>query len=918
MMHTQRSIKNRLFFIIVLTSTIVLLIAGLLFITFRMMQLKQDMTNTLTIQAGVIADNAKASIVFKDKDEANNSLASLQYDPQVIYAVLLNDENQVLARYQQPDSDLSKAPRIVDAFLTDSPIFNETEGYLVHARPIYSQANKIGHVILYADFSRYRHLLAHTALVVGIVIILALIVALCLSYLLQKLISKPIESLADFVWTVIEGQNYELRVENKSYAEIERLSDAFNKLLEQIHYAISARDQAQMQLKKYSEQLQDLVYDRTRQLEDAKEAAEASSRAKSAFLANMSHEIRTPMNAIVVFTRLALNASESPHQQQQLKRALESVDLLLSLIDDLLDFSRIDANKMELDYQDCDLFEILTSINQMLTAKFVEKELEFIVDVSETVPRHIWTDSLRLKQVLINLLTNALKFTERGQVRLSISPDKNGPSPQISFSISDTGIGMDRETLDRIFEVFSQGDVSTTRKYGGTGLGLSISKKLVTLMGGNLNAESRPGQGSRFSFSLPLKPVLAEAETDNAIAIDRSVPMPDVMVVEPRQQSRTHLIGLLQSLGCKADSAETGNGALNQLTRHHYRHLLISRNLPDIDALKLVRLIRAEPRLSGLSISLMDNLLGEQAIKQFSETDTPVGYLKTPVFDRVLLYRHLISGQQENAPRILPQAEPPVQLFKLSCVLIVDDYHINRLLVMDILQDQAERFLEAVNGREAIEILQKEKVDLVLMDIQMPEMDGYEATRRIRQQLQLTSLPIIGMTAFAGESDRRQCYQAGMNDVMTKPIDIEQLRKIFHQLSKGQARFAAVNSAAGADPALTNYRLPGIDVESGLSRLHNDEKKYKKLLELFYNSYQGKENLLEDYLEQKNWAGAEAWLHALKGICANLSISSVNDSCVKLHQQLQNRSVEPKDLQQFKHRFTEVISGLRQVAESEP
>ncbi|MGJ0491995.1 response regulator [Methylobacter sp.] len=914
MIHSKRSIKNRLFFIIVMTSTIALLIAGLLFIAFRTVQLKQDMTNSLTIQAGVIADNAQAIIVFGDKDEAKNSLASLKYDPQVIYALLLNDEKQVLAHYRRPGSNLLIETGTVDELLTEHSVFSETEHYLVYARPIYSQANKIGHVILYADFSRYWKLLTRAALVVAIVIVLALFVALFLSYILQKLISKPIESLANFVSTVAEGQNYELRTENKSYVEIEQLAAAFNQLLEQIHHAISARDQAQHQLRTYSFQLEDLVYQRTRQLEEAKEAAEASSRAKSAFLANMSHEIRTPMNAIVVFTKLALNAAESPHQQQQLKRALESADLLLALIDDLLDFSRIDANKMELDYQNCNLFEILISINQMLSAKFVEKGLEFIIDVSEAVPRFIQTDSLRLKQVLINLLTNAIKFTETGQVRLSIAINTSGPTPQMTFCISDTGIGMDRETVARIFEVFSQADVSTTRKYGGTGLGLSISKKLVALMGGNLSVDSQPGQGSRFSFSLPLKSALPDY--DKAIISRSASSMPAVLIVEPRQQSREHLLGLLQSLGCSVDSVETGIGALTLLAQRHYHHLLINRDLQDSDAFDLVRQIRAEPQLAGVSISLMDSLLGEQAIKQFSETVTPVGYLKTPVFDRALLCQHLMQNHHEAEPQVLPQSRRSTQTHTLSSVLIVDDYHINRLLIIDILQGQAERFLEAGNGREALEILQKEKVDLVLMDIQMPEMDGFEATRQIRQQLQLTALPVIGMTAFAAESDRRQCYQAGMNDVLTKPIDIDQLKKMFNLLSKGRPKLAAEDNVSL--PVLSTYRLSGIDVESGLSRLSNDEEKYKKLLVLFYKSYRSKESLLEDYLEQKNWAAAEAWLHALKGVCANLSISSVNDSCVRLYEQLKNRSVDQQDLQQFKHHFTEVIQDLQQLAESEP
>ncbi|MGR9114920.1 MAG: response regulator [Gammaproteobacteria bacterium] len=912
MIRNKRSIKNRLFFILVLASTIVLLIAGLLFIAFRTVQMKQDMNNSLTIQAGVISDNAQASIVFEDKDEAHKLLSSLKYDKQIIYALLLNDRKKVLAYYQRFDGthDISIEVWNFDDFLAERSVFSKTEHYLVYARPIYSQGNKIGYVVLYADYSRYWQLLNHSTFVVAIVIVIALFVALFVSYLLQRLISEPIESLAEFVSIVTEGQNYELRTVNESYAEIEQLATAFNMLLEQIHHAISARDQAQSQLKKYSLQLQDLVYQRTRQLEAAKEAAEASSKAKSAFLANMSHEIRTPMNSIVVFTKLALVDSASPHQRQQLKHALESADLLMALIDDLLDFSRIDANKMELDYQNCNLFEILTSINQMLTVKFVEKGLEFIIDVSETVPRYIQIDSLRLKQVLINLLTNALKFTESGQVRLTIAASATSPSMnQVTFSISDTGIGMDQQTISRIFEVFSQGDVSTTRKYGGTGLGLSISKKLVTMMGGSLNVDSQPGKGSRFSFTLSLKSTLLD---DAKGKISWSSATPTVMLVEPHQQSREHLIKLLKSLKCAVDSPETGNQALALLKQQPYSHALISRHLPDIEAFDLIRRIKSIPHTAKLSITLMDSLLGEQAIKHFSETVTPIGYLKTPVFDTMLLYRQLIPPDHQESKKLSsPTAKRPRQINGLSSVLIVDDYDINRLLIKDILQDMTKRFLEAANGREAITILQQESVDLVLMDIQMPEMDGFEATQRIRSELQLTDLPIIGMTAFAAEHDCLQCYQAGMNDVLTKPIDIDQLMKIFKLYSKGVPKLPIVSNPAREE--LLTFPLPGVDVPSGLSRLRNNAETYKKLLILFHQNYQGKDNELGNHLAQKNWDAALAWLHDLKGISANLSISSLTDSCNKLHDQLKNKVIDPEDYKQFKYRFNEVIQGLQHL-----
>lgn len=903
------SIKARLFAVILLTSTISLLVAGLLFIAFQTVKLKQEMRISLALQADVIADNVQAIIVFQDEQEAEKLLASLKHDQQIIAAFLLNRDKQVIGRYQRRASDTQKDTFLQEELELDKVFYKETKAYAVYARPVDSRGNKIGSVIIYADFSRYREILTNFVMSVAIVIMIGLLVALVLSWILQKMISRPIESLAAFVSKVTAAENYTLRIEDKSYVEIQQLGSAFNSLLNQIGKAISARDLAQKQLKQHSMNLQHQVYARTRELEQAKEAAEASSKAKSAFLANISHEIRTPMNAIICFTELVLTSSESPHQKQQLNRVLESANLLLSLINDLLDISRIDAEKMELDLINCNLYEITDEINQMLITRMEEKNLEFIIDVAETVPRYVIADSLRLKQILINLLTNAIKFTDTGWIRLSITaPEtKPGSRAEVTFTVRDTGIGMDSMTVAKVFEVFTQGDVSTTRKYGGTGLGLSISKKLLELMNSHLIVESEPGKGSLFSFSLSLDCPLSTNVIKLATAYT-----PFILIVEPRQQSKDHLLALLQSLGCNVISSDSVQTALRLLSEHKFDHIFISLDLEGLGGVHLIETIRRDRRFSQLSIVVITNPLTEQKVKSFAKEYYPLDFLTKPVYDRELLGQLLMADRikSRSGSIFAMPAEPAA--FKFSKALVVDDFDINRILVMDILQNEVERFLEASNGKEAVELLKNENVDLILMDVQMPVMDGYQATEEIRQTLKLTDIPIIGMTAFAAENELNRCYQSGMNEVLTKPIEIDKFKSIIQGLTHQQNLIQMPEKIKSVK--LYGISLPGIDIGKGLKNLRNDSEKYRALLLLFHKTYKDKFVELEQYIQNRQWKEAGNWIHALKGICANLYITELAESCNQLEELFTDRSIDEKTMRMFKRRYEEVIKHLAQLS----
>ncbi len=901
---SKKSIKARLFFILVLTSSISLLIAGSLFIFFQSLQIKQDIRENLSIQANVIAENAKATIVFEDIEEANTLLSSLHYDTQIISAILLNNKKQILAQYQRHNVTWKPNFSVINEFDSTKELYQETNFYTVYTKSIDSQGNQIGYILLYADFSRYWQLLKNSVLVVFIVITIGFLAALILSYVLQKQISSPIQSFSDFVSHVTRGQNYDLRIENRSYTEIDQLKLAFNNLLSQIGNAISARDIAQEELRQYSVKLQDEVIKRTCELELAKNAAEESSKAKSAFLANISHEIRTPMNSIIGFTKLALENTSNPQQQYQLGYVTESADLLLSLIDDLLDFSKIDANKIDLVWEPCDLYSILDEVSQMMMQKSAEKELELLINICPSVPRTVLVDALRLKQILINLVANAIKFTEKGIVRVDIVSAKPGNLniTIINFSISDTGIGMDAETLSKIFDVFTQADASITRKYGGTGLGLSICKELVSLMGGTLHAQSQLNQGSQFSFSLPLQ--VAPSITLNDTQPTFSHPL-SIMLIEPQQQNKAHLTALLKSIGCHIDSVDNADQGLKLLSQKSFDHVLIRRHLPDIDCFSLVRQIRHNHHSSMMNISILDSILGEQAINAFAKQEYPVSFIKLPIFDPAQLYQHLSSKMisDKSSPSSSLKIEKTSK--KLSTILMVDDNEINRILMTEILKGEAEQLLVAENGLQAIKILQQQKVDLVLMDIQMPEMDGYQATQIIRQKLQLTKLQIIGITAFAAEKDKNRCMQAGMNEVMVKPIDIDKFRSLLQTTNKNNQSIQK-----DADTLLFDIPLPNIDVKTGLSRLHNNADNYKKLLLLFYNKYQHKYLQLEALLTQQQWSSAENLLHDLKGVCTGLAISELAETAILLEDMTKRRDIEESLLQDFKYQFNTLMTQL--------
>jgi signal transduction histidine kinase/DNA-binding response OmpR family regulator len=767
-------------------------------------------------------------------------------------------------------------------------------------------------------------------------------------------------------------------------------SAAFNSMTQQLKDSFTERKKTNEILQKRIKELDDArraMLNMMEDLDEARSEAEDATKAKSEFLANMSHEIRTPMNAIMGMAHLAMKTELTAKQFDYLKKVDISAKSLLGIINDILDFSKIEAGKMDMESVDFQLEDTLDNISTLVGIKTQEKGLELLFKTDPSVPTALVGDPLRLGQILINLSNNAVKFTDAGEIVVAIElVKKDKAQVTLKFSIHDTGIGMTAEQAAKLFQPFAQADSSTTRKYGGTGLGLTISKRLAEMMGGEIWVESESGKGSTFSFTANFG--LGKEKAKKRYRPSQDLRGMKVLVVDDNATSRAILQEMLKSFSFEVSLTASGEEGIAELEAASkdkpFELVIMDWKMPGMDGIEASRRIKGHKGLRKIPPIILVTAYGREEVMQQADEVGLEGFLLKPVSPS-MLFDATMQAFGEAVPeisRITQRKDQEAEALKHiqgARLLLVEDNEINQQVAKEILEGAGLTVTIAANGLEAVSAVKENNYDAILMDVQMPVMDGYTATKTIRKwegerknaevgmrnaevatqngeggmkaqsskpkveeiedkgqntnsafripHSEFKKIPIIAMTAHAMAGDEDKSLAAGMNGHVTKPIDPDQLFATLQKwIQPGEKRAAAKKPADSVEPAVEDKvipaeeefpeSLPGFDLADGLKRLQGNKKLYRKLLLDFATNYYEVANEIREALDAQDFDRAHSLVHNLKGLAGNLSATELQAAAVKMEKLVKGPEEKSPSSKQLNLRLAELESVLNQALES--
>ena len=950
----KRSIFRKL-----LVTMVGLIIALLTMLTFVQIEFQKDvfekelekrivlMKGRLIDGGHILSDNLSAQ-VKNGIASANISLVAdqlnkaVQENKELHYIILMEATGKAYIHTLKPQLEMSILSEKEDSFAADQKTAAVNE-YVSDGKPIMEfilpiQVSSRPWGVLRLGFSldmlnqeivnsrkestrQIREMIKQLLIVTALFILIGAFVVL----LVSERLSRPLMHLTRLADELAQG-NFTVGDKIKKIrpdGEIGALTTAFVQMAGKLKLSYD-------KLEDYSRTLEQKVISRTAELAKARDQAIAADKSKSEFLSMMSHEIRTPMNAIIGMTRLVLQTDLTVKQQDYLSKVQISSRALLGIINDILDFSKIEAGKLELETILFNLDDVLNDLASLTTDKAEEKGLRIHFSSEDNVPLELMGDPLRLGQVLLNLVSNAIKFTRHGEIFIKVAladgseQAKRADQVRLEFSVKDTGIGLTTEQIGGLFQSFSQADKSTTREYGGTGLGLAICKRMVAMMHGDIHVNSEIGRGSTFVFTAVFGQLQGVAQ--KRVASRDAFRGVKVLVVDADAASRDALCLYLETFFFQVTQASTGEQAIQLLENapieKPYQLVLMDWHLPKMDGITAARQIKNSLKIVSVPHIIMitaHNAADDIALRV---TDFNLdGFLAKPVHPSALFSAVVDAFGLDDShvlqARSLGLVNEELGKIKGAKLLLVEDNHINQQVAKETLEQEGFEVTLAKDGQDAVQKIRGGHFDAVLMDLQMPIMDGYQATQIIRSEAKFDDLPIIAMTAHALSDVRERCLHIGMNGYVTKPLDVDELLASLVDFIKPKAqttRDSCLTKATRQSGVLLPEFLPGIDMQQALKNVVGNAQLFCGLLVKFQQSYNDAQIRLDTFLQTGDVDSALELLHVMKGVAANLAMPELRSCIVALELSLKAKSeYEPELLTDFANTLNRVLESVEQL-----